>query len=106
MGAKKIYISGKITGLDIKVAEALFEDMENKLSAAGHIPINPCKVLPYHPDHTWKTYMIEDIKALFECDAILMMENFSDSKGARMERAIAEHLGLPIYYQKNHDLFS
>jgi hypothetical protein len=101
----KVYISGKITGLDIKVAEGYFEVIEQELSKAGHQPINPCKILPFHPDHTWQTYMIEDFKALLSCDAILMLENWTDSKGARIEHAIAKELGLNIYYQKNHQLF-
>jgi len=101
----KIYISGKITGLNMQVAEHYFETVENELLKAGHQPINPCKILPYHPDHDWKRYMIADIEALMSCDAILMLDNWTDSKGAKIEHAIAEKLGLQLYYSKNHNFF-
>lgn len=102
---KRIYISGKITGLDIKVAEGYFEAVEQQLTKAGHIPINPMKILGYDPKHTWKDYMVADIEALLGCDAILMLENWTDSKGAKIEHAIAEKLGLELYYSKNHNFF-
>lgn len=101
----RIYISGQITGLEIKTAESYFEMVENKLTEAGHTPINPCKILPYDPQHTWHDYMAEDIKALLYCDAIFMLENWTNSKGAKIEHGIAQGLGLPVYYAKNHNFF-
>lgn len=101
----KIYISGKITGLDIAVAEDLFEAAENKLKSAGMEPVNPCKILPYDPKHTWEDYMVEDVRALFKCNAILMLDNWQDSRGARVEHAIAKELGLKVFYSQNHNFF-
>ena len=101
----KIYISGKITGLDIEVSKQYFQTVEDELLKNGHTPINPWKVLPFHPDHSWNDYMAEDIKVLMTCDAILMLENWTDSKGAKVEHALAEKLGLQMYYSKNHNFF-
>lgn len=101
----RIYISGQITGLDIKVAEDYFNTVEKQIAAAGHIPVNPMTLVPYHPDHTWHHYMAEDIKALLYCDAILMLDNWTNSKGAKIEHGIAVGLGIHVYYSKNHDLF-
>lgn len=99
---KTVYISGKITGLDISVAEAAFEEMEIRLNAVGHKAINPCKILPYHPDYKWEEYMLADIKMIFECNAMVMLDNWETSRGAKIEHAIAIHLGLEIYYPKMH----
>ncbi len=101
----KIYISGKITGLDLRVAELYFETVEQNLLKAGHTPINPMKVLAYHPDHTWDTYMKEDLGVLLTCDAILMLENWQDSKGAKVEHEVARSMGLQMFYCKNHNFF-
>lgn len=101
----KIYISGQITGLDIKVAQNYFDTIEDELTKSGHTAINPMKLVPYHPDHTWHHYMAEDIKALLYCDAIFMLENWTNSKGAKIEHDIAKGLGLPVYYSKNHNFF-
>jgi len=95
-----IYISGQITGLELKEAQANFEAAEQHLSEHGHTEIvNPMKLVPYHPDLTWKDYMIEDIKAIFDCKGMYMLSNWKESKGAKIEHAIAEHLGLSILYQ-------
>ena len=102
----RIYISGQITGLDIKVAEEYFEQIENKLRDAGHVPINPMKVVEYHPDHKYEHYMAEDLKALCHCDAIFMLENWQNSRGAKIEHGVALGMEKMIFYSKNHNLFS
>ena len=101
----RIYISGQITGLEIEKAKAYFKQSEEIIRNAGHIPVNPMEVLPFHPDLTWHDYMAEDIKALLYCDAIYMLENWRNSKGAKIEHEIAVGLGIKIMYSKNHDLF-
>lgn len=101
----RIYISGKITGLDIEVARGYFEAVEEALLKAGLTPVNPFKILSYEPNKSWKEYMLADIEALMDCDAILMLENWTDSKGAKVEHAIAEKMGMKLYYSKNHNFF-
>ena len=98
----RIYISGKISGLDIKVAEGLFEQMENLLQQKGFIPVNPMKLVPYDPALTWEDYMVEDIRAIFACQAIVMLDNWHLSRGAKIEHAIAQQIGLEIYYPSMH----
>ena len=100
--AKKIYISGKITGLTTEEIKSRFGNAELAIEIAGDEPVNPLKVAPYDPAHTWEHYMVEDIRALLGCNAILMLSNWQDSKGARIEHAIAKEMGLEIFYDKNH----
>jgi Domain of unknown function (DUF4406) len=95
----KTYISGKITGLHIEEAKAHFEHAEQVLSALGHEVVNPMKIIPVKHDPTWADYMIADIKALFTCTHIYMLHNWRDSKGARIEHAIAVETGLKILHQ-------
>jgi hypothetical protein len=95
----KVYLSGKISGLHIAQAETNFANAEIDMHFLGHETVNPLKICPYHPDLTWDDYMAEDIKALLKCDAIYLQRNWGQSKGARIERAIAIELGLQIIYQ-------
>ncbi len=97
----KIYISGKITGLELADAERKFSDCEKRLIAKNILPINPMKILPFKPELTWRDYMKADIAALFDCDTILMLPCWKDSKGAKLERIIAEQIGLKIFYNEN-----
>lgn len=101
----RIYISGQITGLDLDVAKAYFKQTEEQITKAGHIPVNPMEIHPTLDGPTWHDFMAEDIKALLYCDAILMLENWTNSRGAKIEHGIAQGLGIPVYYSKNHNFF-
>lgn len=92
----KIYISGKITGLDN--FRSVFLSAENSLSKQGFTVINPCD-LPEDHDKTWKSYMKEDLKALKECEYVFMLNNWTDSKGAKVEHWFAKRYGKTIIYQ-------
>jgi len=93
----RIYISGKITGLDPKIAKANFDAIEWALRHYGHDVFNPLQKNP--EGLTWEQYMVRDIKILLSCDAIYMMNNWQDSKGAVIEHSVAQRAGLKIYYQ-------
>jgi hypothetical protein len=96
----KDYISGKITGLPEHEYKANFEAAEMHLRAQGRETINPvtlCAELP--TDSTWDDYMALCLRALLKCKRIYMLRNWGDSRGARVERAVAIELGLEIIYQ-------
>lgn len=84
--------------MDIAEAEAKFEQAENYVRELGLTPVNPMKLLPFAPEHTWHDYMAEDIKHLLFCDGILMLPCWTDSKGAKLEYLIAEHIELKIFH--------
>lgn len=92
----KIYISGKITGLDLETAKRNFKEVEEIITEMGHEPINPFNIMPYDPKLTWSDYMAADLKELLDCKAIFMLENWRESKGAKIEYAVAVELKLII----------
>lgn len=96
---KKIYISGKITGIEQEAFE-IFEKVELDLFSQGHEVINPMKLNHNHHDQSWHSYMKTDIKALCDCDEVFMLHNWTDSKGAIIEHTIAMFLGLKVVYQQ------
>lgn len=93
----KIYISGKITGIE-EQAEKLFQVAEDRLTAEGYDVINPFKI-NLDQNKSWEAYMREDVKALCDCDCVYMLLNWQDSKGARIEKQIAEYLKIKIIYE-------
>lgn len=96
---KKAYISGKITGMEERAKE-LFAQAEKEVIELGFEPINPMKLNHQH-DLSWEAYMKEDIKALCDCEAIFLLRNYSDSRGALLELAIANELKLEVIYQQH-----
>jgi hypothetical protein len=95
---RRIYISGKITGLHEDVYTKYFTLAEALLLNNGWEVINPVGLDHIH-DGTWESYLLEDIKHLFTCDAIYMLCNWPTSRGSRIERAIAYELGKQIIYE-------
>lgn len=92
----KIYISGQITGLELKEARAKFDEIEKVLIKKGHNPINPMKLNMPIEGKVWKDYMIDGIKLLLDCEAIYLLDNWKVSKGARIEYLIAQEMELTI----------
>lgn len=76
----KVYISGKITGkFDYRKK---FKRAENKLIKLGHSVLNPA-TMPIglnYDDYMHISY------AMIDCaDCLYMLDNWKDSKGARLE---------------------
>lgn len=104
MAKKSIYISGKITGLSKEEYRAKFDQAERKLRHEGFLVFNPT-------DPSWTNYFEErkspyevilwhDLRKLMECDAIYMLDNFLESKGAKAEFAYAIATGKEIIYDE------
>ena len=103
----RIYLSGKITGLDKEVYSRQFERAESFYKTGGFDVVNPVKigeeVLKINPKAEWQDFMIRDLEALRTCTHIVLLEGWEESKGAKMEKAEAEKLGLEIMYLKLFD---
>ena len=100
----RIYLSGKITGLDKEVYTRQFERAETFYKTSGFEVVNPVtigeEILKQNPSATWEDFMQEDLKALRTCTHIVLLEGWEESKGAKMEKAEAEKMGLEIMYLK------
>jgi len=97
---KKIYISGKITGLPVGEVKARFQQAELMLIGLGYEVVNPLKN-GLTKEHSWAEHMLRDIESLFDCDVIYMLNNWMDSKGARIEKNIADELGMDVWFESN-----
>ena len=93
---KKIYIAGKINGL--KNYREVFKAAEDKLVAEGNAVMNPA-VLGEGFDY--EVYLPICLLMLQSCDVIYMLNNWSDSKGAKVELNYAKAQGKEIIYQAN-----
>ncbi len=97
-----VYISGKITGVEGKAAP-LFAEAKKYLEKLGfEKAINPMDLNHEH-NKSWESYMRVCIPALCECTHIYMLKNWMDSKGARVEFSIAQHLKIAVIYEMDYD---
>lgn len=96
---EKIYVSGKIAGLEHQEAFDKFESREKQLRLIGYDVVNPMKIHDYKMETSWEEFMVADIRELFKCNSMYMMKDWGQSKGARVEYAIAKELGFKIIFE-------
>ena len=96
---KRVYISGRMTGLTQTEWQSNFARAEMKMKAAGYEVFNPALWSTMYSWLTYEEYLKLDLTALELCDAIYLQTNYEDSNGAKIELARAEELGLSIIYE-------
>ena len=93
----RVYISGKMTGLEKKEFKKRFALAETTLRFHGYDVINPARLSDFNL--TYAEFMLIDTTLVTMCDAIYMLNNWRDSNGAKEELALAEAKGLKIMYE-------
>ena len=99
----RIYISGKITDIDLKRAWMNFLKVEIDYTRMGIPVVNPMSKRYFFNRMgklPWIVYMFFDIILLLGCRGIYLQPNWEDSKGSRMEYKIAKLLRFTIIYGK------
>lgn len=94
----KVYVAGKISGLDRKSAGEKFASTAEKLKADGHEVFVPT-VLPDYPNVPHEDYMHVCYAIIDICDAVYMLKDWQDSKGARLERNYALDWDKWVFYE-------
>lgn len=93
----KVFISGPMSNLPDWNFPA-FHAMADRLHAAGYQVVNPSELyeaMDQVPTE-WVDSMRFAIKILVDCDAIVMLPGWQQSKGATIEAAIARSLGFKV----------
>lgn len=97
---KKIYISGKVTGELIAECTMKFGTAQKQIEARGYEVINPLEVVNDWKA-TWNDAMRKCISALSECDGLLLLPDYNESKGARAELQMAYVLDIEVFSDIN-----
>lgn len=95
---KKIYISGKISGLTEKQYQANFNNailnigMLHDWEIDSHDIINPLKIKPFLGIKRWLFYMINDLRAQRKCTHSAFQRNWINSRGGVIEYYFAKFI--------------
>ena len=92
----KVYIIGKVTGLDFEHCCDLFEERQKELEIQGHKVVNPVRVVPEGTQ--WIDAMKICIKELIDCEAYNTLPNALSSRGGLLELFVARELKLKEIY--------
>lgn len=89
----KVYIAGPMTGYP-ELNYPAFHSTAERLRACGFEVVSPAELNPI--TEGYREAMRKDILALVDCDHILMLDGWEQSKGASLEHHIATVLGIPL----------
>jgi hypothetical protein len=102
----KIFITGKVTGLSIEDYSDKFNSAEEYLHLLypSATILNPLRITSHlNPTiHGWREYMmpcLEELLKLEKDDFVFVLDNFNESKGSKVEIAVAKACELKIIYQ-------
>jgi len=99
-----VYVAGKYSG---KTQDEITENIDAarkvaiQLWESGHVALCPhLNTAHFENDCScdYHGYLIGDLALLARCDAILMMGDWEDSRGAMGEHAYAKNHDIPVYY--------
>jgi len=100
----RIYIAGKYTDADRKQIDKNVEKADQaarEIARRGHTPFCPHKLTNYwenDPVLKFEDFLRIDKEWLRLCDAVLMLDNWQESGGAREELEFASALGLRVFW--------
>lgn len=90
-----VYIAGPMTGIP-EFNYPLFNATAKALRAAGVEVRNPAENDGGSAGESWEFYMRLALRSLLECDEIVLLPGWRDSRGARLEEAVARELGMRV----------
>ena len=90
----RVYISGPMTGLP-DLNYPAFRTEATLWRANGHEAVNPAE-LEGPDDEAWEWYLKRDLKALLDCDAVVLLPGWEASRGANLEVHVARALGMEV----------
>ena len=79
----KVFISGKVSGIEYYVAYQTFANADRQLSSMGYQVINPMKIC--RKNWSWVRCMAKCLWAITFCHKIYQLDNWKESRGARIE---------------------
>ena len=97
-----LYLSGPMSGLP-EANYPAFAAAAERLRSLGHTVVSPHEIPADCPgcantgiEHSWSEHMRVDLAALLTCDVIVLLPAWSQSKGAQIEKTVAEAIGLMV----------
>ena len=87
---RKVFVSGKVSGLAYLEACRQFYDASHVLLRLGYKPILPIELC--RPWWRWWRCMVVCLWHLMWCDCFCQLDNWKDSRGARIEYRVARIL--------------
>jgi nucleoside 2-deoxyribosyltransferase len=104
----KYYLAGPMTGID-KFNFPAFEKAAKKLRAQGLEIVSPHEIDHGETEETrgskdYWIYVKADLKAMLECDAIILLDGWRQSRGCQFEVKLARQTNMEMFLYHDGNL--
>lgn len=82
-----------------------FDAAKALLLAEGHEVVSPADLERERDTRSYEEKLRDDCKYLLDCDTIYMLKGWNASRGARLEKFIAQTLGMREIYEPGSYVF-
>ncbi|WP_237699880.1 DUF4406 domain-containing protein [Alicyclobacillus acidocaldarius] len=96
------YLAGPMSGYP-DFNRPAFHEAAARLRAQGLVVVNPAEISG-DEDWEWDDWMRAALHCLLGCHAVVFLPDWESSRGARLEREIAEALGMPMFEYHNGEI--
>lgn len=90
-----VYIAGPMTGYP-EANYPAFAYAATVLRSQGRDVRSPHEVDTGGQERTWEWYMRRTLQMMLDCDEVVLLPGWKESRGARLEKRVAEQLGMPV----------
>jgi len=103
------YLAGPMTGIDLYNFPE-FEKVATDLRSKGLDVVSPHEIDHGETEETrgsldYRVYIKADLRAMLECDAIVLMEGWRASKGCQFEVQVARKTGMRIFVYASGQMY-
>ena len=93
---KHWYLSGPMSGIP-ELNYPAFKAAAETLRALGATVVSPHEIVPPEAaPWSWEDHMRADLAALLTCEVMMLLPGWEQSRGATLERSVAEALGMLV----------
>lgn len=96
MTEQTLYVSGAISGMP-DLNRQKFAEATKRLRGMGHIVINPHEICDGLPPEEWENCMRRCIAKLMEAHTLILLDDWKQSRGAKIECDVAVKIGINIF---------
>ncbi|MCK9606229.1 MAG: DUF4406 domain-containing protein [Methylomonas sp.] len=94
-GQDRIYLAGPMSGI-ADFNYPAFNHAAEQLRAKGFVVENPAENTP-PICNSWPGYMRIALRQMLTCDMVVFLPGWRQSKGAQLERQVANRLSIPVF---------
>ena len=92
----KLYLAGPMSG-KAGFNYPRFQEVAEALRSRHYDIVSPHEMHDGDTSQSWEWYLRKDLTIMLECDGLILLEDWEESRGARLELFVADKTSMFVY---------